>query len=84
MATLLFFGRLSDAAGRSSDTIALPEQARTTEALLDWITLREPELGAALAHPSVRIAVNQRLASDRDITLNDTDEIAFLPPMSGG
>ncbi len=84
MAKLLFFGRLSDAAGRASETLALPKDACTAHELLNLIKSREPALGAALDHPSVRIAVNQRLASSRDVTLSDADEIAFLPPMSGG
>jgi molybdopterin synthase sulfur carrier subunit len=79
MATILFFGRLQDAVGTRALTATLPGNVRDTESLRDWLGREHP----ALREASVRIAVNAELSSG-NAPLADGDEIAFLPPMSGG
>lgn len=82
-ARLLFFGRLADAAGgreRALDLAAPTSIARLIEAL----GAGAPELAAALAAPSVRVAINQAIVRGRDAVAAPGDEIAFLPPVSGG
>jgi molybdopterin synthase sulfur carrier subunit len=76
---LVFLGRLADAAGAGErEVAAVPSIAALIAGL-------EPELSAALAGPKVKIAVNGNLVGDRAIfTLRDGDEVAFLPPVSGG
>lgn len=45
----------------------------------------EPDLSTMLGGPKVKIAVNGNVVADRAIfTLRDGDEVAFLPPVSGG
>jgi sulfur-carrier protein len=77
--TLVFLGRLADAAGTGEREVdAVPSIA----ALLAGL---EPELSAELGGPKVRIAVNGNIVADRAMfTLRDGDEVAFLPPVSGG
>jgi molybdopterin converting factor subunit 1 len=79
MATILFFGRLRDAIGVRVLTAALPADVRDTESLRAWLGRDHP----ALRDESVRIAVNAELRSGA-APLEEGDEIAFLPPMSGG
>jgi sulfur-carrier protein len=79
MATILFFGRLQDAVGTRALTATLPAGIRDTESLRAWLGRDHP----ALRDASVRIAVNAELRSG-NAPLADGDEIAFLPPMSGG
>ena len=79
MATILFFGRLQDAVGTRALTATLPGAVRDTESLRAWLGRDHPVLRDA----SVRIAVNAELRSG-NAPLADGDEIAFLPPMSGG
>jgi molybdopterin synthase sulfur carrier subunit len=79
MATILFFGRLQDAVGTKALTAALPEGVRDTESLRAWLGGEHP----ALRDPSVRIAVNAELDLG-NVPVDEDDEIAFLPPMSGG
>jgi len=79
MATILFFGRLRDAVGTNALAATLPDDVRDTDAVRSWLGSDHP----ALCDPSVRIAVNAEMtAANRAV--GDGDEIAFLPPMSGG
>ena len=73
---LLAFGRLSDL---PFDGLAIPPDISDSKGLRCWLAERWP----ALNDPTVRLAVNQTLVHD-NVPLSPDDEIAFLPPMSGG
>lgn len=76
---LVFLGRLEDTAGGGNRSVPL---ASSVDAVIDAL---EPELGRALKGPRVKLAVNGILLRDREsLVLKDGDEIAFLPPVSGG
>jgi MoaE-MoaD fusion protein len=77
---VLFFGMLRDMLGRSSETVTLPEGAPLSQ-LLDRFTQEKPDLNKLL--PSLALSVNQEYAT-RDVSLHDRDEVALLPPVSGG
>jgi len=77
---VLFFGILRDAAGMPSDAIDLPAGARVSDVVAHYQG-RIPQLKASLA--SMALAVNQHYAAPETL-LNDNDEVAFLPPVSGG
>ncbi|MEA3011119.1 MAG: sulfur-carrier protein [Sphingomonadales bacterium] len=79
MARLLFFGRLRDSVGTEALTASLPDHVRDTGTLRAWLGSDHPEL----LDSSIRIAVNAELAPGNPRVADD-DEIAFLPPMSGG
>lgn len=83
MARLLFFGKLGELAGARMRDWALSGDTKTVALLIEAIALEDRTLGEAIAAPSVRCIVNERLAA-RDATVSDSDEIAFLPPVSGG
>ena len=79
MARLVFLGRLAA-------EIAMP-MARTT-ALAVVMDRLPPALIAGLRSPKVRVAVNGELVPAEQpldaLMIADADEIAFLPPVSGG
>ncbi len=77
---VLFFGILRDLSGRSSEEIELPEDAVLRDLLARYET-ENPRLKDAFA--SIALAVNQHYSSP-DVKLHAGDEIAFLPPVSGG
>lgn len=81
MARVLMLGRLRDVAGWRERTLQDPPA--TLSALRDLLAKEDPALGEALAGKGVQAAVNKALARG-DATLTPGDEIAFLPPMSGG
>jgi molybdopterin converting factor small subunit len=84
MAHALFFGRLRDVAGcsrrdvRVDDIVAIDEFRRL-------VAGEDRDLEAALAAPSVRVAVNAVMApASRYCMVRPGDEVAFMPPFSGG
>ncbi len=83
MARLLFFGKLGDIAGARTREYVLPAGVDVIDALIDAIAREDETLGAALSEKSVRFAVNETIAA-RDAPIHNEDEIAFLPPVSGG
>ena len=80
---VLLFGRLKDAFGAASMLVA--EGIATAAALRAALAEANPGLAAMLRSKSIRIAVNQALVADEAATpISPEDEIALLPPLSGG
>jgi len=77
---VLFFGRLKDVVGQAEQTLDLNE-ASTIEQLFALYSERIPEL--AKYRSSVVASRNQGFAA-WDTLLRTGDEVAFLPPVSGG
>src|SRR6202163_279154 len=77
---VFFFGRLKDIVGKTEESAELSEGARV-EDLFARYGRSFPEL--ALFRPSVVASVNQEFAEWR-APLASGDEVAFLPPVSGG
>ncbi len=77
---VLLFASLKDIAGRRALEMEL-DDASTLKQVTEKLASLYPEIGRM--QKSVRIAINQEFA-DEEISLNNGDEIAFLPPMSGG
>ena len=74
------FGSLREAAGTASVELALPDGARV-EDVREALAARVP--AAARLGPRVAVAVNQELAPP-GTRLAEGDEVALLPPVSGG
>ena len=77
---VLFFGILKDLAGKSSDWIELPDGALVRN-VLEHYAAQTPRLKESLA--SLAVAVNQQYAGAETVLKAD-DEVALLPPVSGG
>jgi len=79
MITLIFLGKLADQAGGP---------AREVPAPLDWAGLLgalDTGLAAQVASDRVRVAVNGALLADKTrLQAGEGDEVALLPPVSGG
>jgi len=76
---LVFLGKLADLAGAGEQEAAGP---------LDWPGLLEVlhgPLGEAVRQPRIRLALNGAVLPDKTaLAAQDGDEIALLPPVSGG
>lgn len=77
---VLLFGMLKDLAGKSSDSMDLPDHACVRDVLARYESTI-PRFKDSL--PSLAFAVNQQYAK-AETTLHDGDEVALLPPVSGG
>jgi molybdopterin converting factor small subunit len=73
---VLAFGRLSNL---GVEGVEVPTDVTDSDALRRFLGIRWPELNA----PGVLLAINQMLVR-RNTALSPDDEVAFLPPMSGG
>ncbi|WP_156484051.1 MoaD/ThiS family protein, partial [Novosphingobium subterraneum] len=74
----VFLGRLEDVAG-------LPEMAVQPGPVEQVLATLDPGLAVQLLGEKVRMALNGRLLTDvGGIVLGQGDELAFLPPVSGG
>lgn len=78
MARLVFLGRLADLAGASERAVA--------DGPLETVLADLPQdLAVALLGERIRLALNGELMAERGgIVLSQGDELAFLPPVSGG
>ncbi len=77
---MLFFAHLQDVAGSHELAVSLPDGA-TVEAAANVLAERFPKFDRLLAQ--ARVAVNAEFAA-ASAALHDGDEVAWMPPMSGG
>ncbi|OUU26021.1 MAG: molybdopterin converting factor subunit 1 [Planctomycetia bacterium TMED53] len=77
---LLLFASLRDIAGAQTLKVDLPEGATVSE-LLEMIAQNHPEFAPKLPH--VRVAIGDEFAQPGD-TIPADQEIALIPPVSGG
>ena len=84
MVRLVFLGKFGDVAPASLAEVALPADIVTLQDLKAWVARQQPLLGAAMEATRTRMIVNQCVAHDLSQRILDGDEVAFLPPMSGG
>lgn len=80
--TILLFGITKDIVG--SSTLSMPMASngsiKTVGDLKNYLKNSYPQLGEL---SSLAVAVNSAYA-DEDETINSNDEIALIPPVSGG
>jgi molybdopterin converting factor subunit 1 len=82
MVTVRLFASFREAAG--SDTIEIAADAPTTVAAVrDELVRRHPSLAGPFAGGVVLAVVNRKYATG-ETQVADGDEVAFLPPVSGG
>ncbi|MDE1043805.1 MAG: molybdopterin converting factor subunit 1 [Nitrospinaceae bacterium] len=82
MITLKYFASLRDIAEKEEDSLDI-ENPITIDQLSDIISKTTPKMGAIIREKKVMISVNEEMAS-ADTIIHDGDEVAFLPPFSGG
>lgn len=77
---VLYFAVLRERAGRESATFDLPDGA-TVATLFDVLQSTTSALKSLL--PRIQVAVNQQMVRGEQV-LHDGDEVALIPPVSGG
>lgn len=76
----LFFASGREAVGKKELEVELSEGSTVAEL---WKSLTREYPGLEGLSPSLLLAVNQEYVS-RDVILKQGDEVAFIPPVSGG
>lgn len=82
MVRVLLFGRFCDLHDKESFEVTLNSSTSVSE-LRQQLSGQFPDLGRALNETQTLIAVNQEIV-DIDHSLAAGDEVAFLPPVTGG
>lgn len=81
---LKLFASLREQTGIDEEMIQLPEGIESLAQLRDHLRGRDDHWAQALdPQRAIRGAVNQRMAQDSD-PVQDGDEVAFFPPVTGG
>ena len=84
MLSLLYFAWVKERMGRSAETLPRPSGVRTVADLAAWLSERDAAGAHAFAQPAlVRAAINQEFA-EATAPIQDGDEVAFFPPVTGG
>lgn len=80
---MLFFASCREMAGMKETYLQLPGDSSSTAKLRESIVEQLPGLKPVAA--TVTLALNQEYVDPaRDAPLKDGDEVAFIPPISGG
>ncbi|MEE3346784.1 MAG: MoaD/ThiS family protein [Nitrospinota bacterium] len=82
MITLKYFASLKSIAEKEEDRLDI-ENPITLDQLSDIISKTAPKMGEMIREKKVLVSINQEMASV-DTIIHDGDEVAFLPPFSGG
>jgi molybdopterin converting factor subunit 1 len=82
MITVKFFASLKAIAEKEEEQIEV-QSSISMDQLSDIISKTSPKMGDIIRENKIMISVNQEMA-DADTVIHDGDEVAFLPPFSGG
>jgi molybdopterin converting factor subunit 1 len=82
MITVKFFASLKAIAEKEEEQIEI-QSSISMDQLSDIISKTSPKMGDIIRDNKIMISVNQEMA-DADTIIHDGDEVAFLPPFSGG
>jgi sulfur-carrier protein len=82
MIKVRLFASIREAVGQAEIDVSA-EGVRTVTELIAVLSRRGDAFRRALTAENLLIAVNQTMA-ERTVTIGDGDEVAFLPPVTGG
>jgi len=81
---MVYLARLREALGAAGESLSLPQASPTVREVLDQLRARGGAFASELAPGcAFRVAVNHVMAS-ADTRVHDGDEVALLPPVTGG
>jgi len=84
---VLYFASAKDATGLSTETIPFPDPSKSIITIKDFFALlkqKHPKLAQKKILSSVAIAINLEYVDLDTATISPNDEVAIIPPVSGG
>ena len=82
MITVKYFASLKAIAKKEEEQIEV-QSSISMDQLSNIISKTSPKMADIIRDNKIMISVNQEMA-DADTVIHDGDEVAFLPPFSGG
>ena len=82
MITVKYFASLKAIAEKEEEQIEI-QSSISMDQLSDIISKTSPKMADIIRDNKIMISVNQEMA-DAETVIHDGDEVAFLPPFSGG
>jgi len=83
MIRLRYFASLRETLGVADEQLELPAGIRDVSDLGRWLQQRGGDWNSALGDRRLHVAVNQVIAGP-DSIIEDGDEVAWFPPVTGG
>ncbi len=84
MITVLFFASIRDSVGMERFSLTFSSSLKTIDDVVNQCKKELPKLTPVLiAHPKLMFALNQEIVR-ADAEVKDGDEVALLPPLTGG
>jgi molybdopterin synthase sulfur carrier subunit len=81
---ILYFARIREHIGKSSEEVILPDQVTTVADVIEYLESLGNNYQNAFAEPDLlRAAVNDEYVP-LDYNVSNADELALFPPMTGG
>ena len=84
---VLYFASAKETTGLSAETIAFPDPSKSTLTIKDFFALLEqkhPKLAQKKILSAVAVAINLEYIDLDTATISPNDEVAIIPPVSGG
>jgi molybdopterin synthase sulfur carrier subunit len=83
MVQLRYFASLRETLGVGEEQVDLPDGITDISALTGWLQDRDETWRTALGNSQLHVAINQEIVKP-DCPVNDGDEVAWFPPVTGG
>lgn len=83
MINVLFFAQVRELLGTASIKVEAGENTQTAEGLRATLAGTDDKWARIMASDKLLVAVNQTI-SQWDSAIEDGDEVAFFPPVTGG
>ena len=81
---ILYFSWIKDKLGKSQEMVQIDNNIKNVENLIDFLKNKNEDYMKVFNDTSsIKISINMEIASMSD-NINNEDEVAFFPPMTGG
>jgi molybdopterin synthase sulfur carrier subunit len=83
MVQLRYFASLRETLGTGDEQLELPGDIKDLSGLTRWLQSRNDIWKRALSDTRLHVAINQQIVNT-NAAVNDGDEVAWFPPVTGG